>query len=506
MLRQIAFELNETLSGGFINKIHQPLAREIVLRVRTREKGEKRLMISADPLLGRIHLTSLKIPNPPSPLRFCAFLRAHLQGGMITEISCAADDRVVRIATVRGPSDKSARRDLILELLGRDSNLIVVDRASGMIMECLHRIPQKESGARVVLPRVRYEPPPARPQPSDGRARQWEGQQVRPGIIRPESGRRKLVLWATPGEDELFPSVNEAADAFYSPRLKNDLLGGLRRQLAAPLKSRIRSLENRLLKIEADRERSERFAAGSEDGELLKANLGMVKKGMNQVEVKDWTTGSARVITLDPALDGVANMQRLFKRAAKGKRGERMVNKRLQETTEEKLALEDLLFFVDHAQDVEELNALGSEIPSYRLGAVLDEPRDKPHKPLASDAFLRRFKTPSGRDVLVGKSGKGNDRLLREKARNGDLWFHVKGIPGTHVLLPRRERDQVTHEEMEFAAGLAAWFSRARGKGPVDVIAADVKDLRRPTGALPGQVTVGKHTTLRVEASEPKGE
>ena len=141
VLQKIAIELDELLRGGFINKIHQPLPRELVLRVRTRGAGEKKLMISADPLLGRIHLTDLKIPNPPAPPRFCAFLRAHVQGARISGVRADATDRVVWIATTRGPSDAADERDLILELLGRDSNLVLVDRSSNKIMDCLHRIP-----------------------------------------------------------------------------------------------------------------------------------------------------------------------------------------------------------------------------------------------------------------------------------------------------------------------------------------------------------------------------
>ena len=72
VLQKIADELDELLGGGYINKIHQPLPREIVLRIRVRGAEEKRLMISADPRVGRAHLTTLRIPNPQTPPRFCA--------------------------------------------------------------------------------------------------------------------------------------------------------------------------------------------------------------------------------------------------------------------------------------------------------------------------------------------------------------------------------------------------------------------------------------------------
>lgn len=103
VLKKIAEELNGELAGGFINKIHQPLPREIVLRTRGNWSGEKKLVISADPQLGRMHLTELKIPNPPAPPRFCAFLRAHLQGARIDGVSCLPDDRVISISRGQRP-------------------------------------------------------------------------------------------------------------------------------------------------------------------------------------------------------------------------------------------------------------------------------------------------------------------------------------------------------------------------------------------------------------------
>ena len=104
VLQKICLELNSLLAGAFINRVYQPLPREIVLAARTRGGTESRLMMNADPQWGRVHLTQLKIPNPPRPPRFCAYLRAHFQGAVITDVSCTPDDRVVSITTVTGPT------------------------------------------------------------------------------------------------------------------------------------------------------------------------------------------------------------------------------------------------------------------------------------------------------------------------------------------------------------------------------------------------------------------
>jgi predicted ribosome quality control (RQC) complex YloA/Tae2 family protein len=280
------------------------------------------------------------------------------------------------------------------------------------------------------------------------------------------------------------------------------LLEGYRRELSARVKARIHSLDRRIKKIGEDAERLRKLAARQEEGELLKANLGRVKRGMDRIVVQDWETGSDRAIILDPAVAAVGNMERIFKKAAKGKRGEKISHQRLAETLEEKRALQELLFFVEDAQDVTELNSLASEIPESRGSAKSPISPGKHSDRTAAAPLFREFRSPSGRVILVGKSGKGNDILLREKARKGDLWFHVKGMAGAHVLLPVRAKEPPPAEDKERAAALAVHFSSARGRGKVEVMVADVKDVTRPKGAEPGRVAVRSYVTIYSEGAD----
>ncbi|MCA1961763.1 MAG: NFACT family protein [Desulfomonile sp.] len=500
VLQTIACELNEELRGGFVNKIHQPLPREIVLRVRVPGEGEKKLMVSADPQMGRIHLTALRVPNPPAPPRFCAYLRAHFQGGTITDVSCASDDRVVTIATGRGSGVDRSQRLLIIELLGRDSNIILVDGGNRVILECLRRIPPKETTTRIVTPGTLYEAPPQRAarQPSS-----WPlVDKIIPGIITGSNGKRKLTVSATL-DDEVFPSMNSAADAFYGPKLRGLLLEGLRREVARPVKAAIAALERRAQKIQNDLERLREFVSYAEQGELLKANLSLMRKGMAEIEVQDWVSGEKHNIPLDPALDPVTNMERKFKAAARGKRGQSLAQERLERTLEEKSGLEDLLFFIDAAQDTEELEQLADEVPSVRKAVKPDPASKDPHGKPGSSLF-RTYHTPGGFMALVGKSGKGNDLLLRTRAREGDSWFHVKDGPGAHVVLLQQEGRLAAAEDIAYAAGLAVFFSRARGKGKAEVMVSDVKNVFRSKGAAPGRVTVRVYNSMLAEEINPE--
>lgn len=500
ILQAIARELDEELRGGFINKIYQPLPRDIVLAVRVSRGGGRKLVLSADPRLGRIHLTTLKIPNPPRPPRLCSFLRAHVQGGRITEIQAAPTDRVVRISTVRGRSDTRSEHDIVLELLGRDSNILVVDRSSNLILECLHRIPWKETGSRKVIPGVVYTSPPARPDPTLISRVQDRASVPSPGITTDPQGRKRLTDRAMVGRDMIFSSMNEAADSLYGEKVEKLLLEAARRDAASPLKAKIRSVDRRLEKIEADASRLEVFAAYEHEGELLKGNLHRMKKGMARIEVEDWSTGRPISIVLDPRLSPVENMEHMFRKAAKARRGRSRVKQRLDETKEEKRALQELVYFVERAVDHEELEEIAALTgPRKDVAGWKQDSRLKEAGP-ASEPF-HTFRSPSGKSVLVGRSTRGNDVLLRNKASKEDLWLHVKDVPGAHVLL-RTEGKEESPEDIAYCARLAVEHSKARGKGRTDVIVARIKDLERPKGALPGQVRVKRYRTIVAEASE----
>ncbi len=484
VLQMIADELNLELSGGFINKIHQPLPRQIVLTIRGKFPGAKKLVISADPQLGRVHLTESQTPNPTVPPRFCAYLRAHLQGARISHVQAADNDRVVFIHATRGPEFDRMELALILELLGRDSNIILVNKKTEMIMDLLHHISEKESVTRAMLTGKSYTPPPRNPNTKVSPAQ--NNLSVRPGICE-INGKMRLVISADQNCHQVFESMNAAAEAFYHPRVSTELFELRKRNISAPIINKIKSLERRLTKIRADAERLTRFVELQDHGELLKANLFGIKKGMTEVNVTDWS-GNPVVLRLDPSLDPVANMNLIFKKAAKGKRGKKFVEDRLEMTTAEKIALEEQLFYVLSASTLDEsdLTPNMSAQPNGQRQIWETAPKSLPYR------FL---KTPSGSSVYVGKSSKGNDYILRHKASKDDLWFHVKGKPGSHVIL-RVTGAKPTDQDIEFCAGLAVEFSRAKGKGKTEVMLTRVKNVGKAKGALPGQVTVKNYNTV----------
>lgn len=121
-------------------------------------------------------------------------------------------------------------------------------------------------------------------------------------------------------------------------------------------------------------------------------------------------------------------------------------------------------------------------------------------------SVARRFTSPDGWTVLVGRTAADNDVLSVRLAGPQDFWFHVAGQPGSHVVVRNPDQaDRLPRETERFAAGLAAGYSSARRGGRVAVHAARGEDVSKPRGLAPGKVALRRYRTLRVEPLRPEG-
>ncbi len=159
-LSGVVHELQNALSGAKIDKIYQPGRDEVVLALRA-PAGNVKLLLSANPSHPRAHLTQISRENPDKPPMFCMLLRKHLQGARILELNQPPLERILefRLEALDELGDRVERR-LVLEAMGRHSNLILLD-GEGRIMDCLRRVDSDMSARRQVLPGLFYRLPPA---------------------------------------------------------------------------------------------------------------------------------------------------------------------------------------------------------------------------------------------------------------------------------------------------------------------------------------------------------
>jgi predicted ribosome quality control (RQC) complex YloA/Tae2 family protein len=547
LLKQIVAELSGELRGALVSKVHQPAEKEIVLTLWT-GREEKRLLLSAAPEACRIHFSTRKVPNPPSPPRFCQFLRRHLEGMRIEGLSVAPFDRLVRMEFIATRPDALHRRTtLYTELYGRHANLIYVDEG-GTILEPLREVPTEESRIREVAAGIPYRPLP-RPEriflpdftladaervcalsfesfprtlqqeisglgqelareaaergeggPADLYAairefvRRYEESDFSPGIGTLPSGKKRLLPFPCPAAGFTgftpFAGANAAADAYHSEAAATQELAVLRQQLRSRNSALLKKERHKLENVGGDEERLAEGLKGGEHGEILKAHLQELRKGMTEVAG----------IPLDPAKTPVENMNRYFLLHKKAKRAVDIVRKRKREVAETVYYLESLEGQLAAAESREELIAVRQELsqafaPKKARKSGKKQRRQDAPKPVVPLVDRMEF---SGYTILVGKNNVGNDRIVKELAAPGDLWLHAQGIPGSHVLIKVKPKEETPPDVIEEAARLAVLHSKARGQSNVPVFLAEARHVSKFKGARPGLVRIARYRTINI--------
>jgi predicted ribosome quality control (RQC) complex YloA/Tae2 family protein len=125
----------------------------------------------------------------------------------------------------------------------------------------------------------------------------------------------------------------------------------------------------------------------------------------------------------------------------------------------------------------------------------MDDDRGRSRLP---ETRLREYLLPGGFRVLVGRTDEDNDRLSLGIARGDDHWFHVRGMPGSHVVLSSPEGQEPDRETLRKAAAIAAYHSKARSGGAVPVSCTRAKYVTKPRGAKPGTVQIRREVVLKV--------
>ncbi len=321
LLKKITEELNETVRGAVVSKVHQSEAKIIILKLFIRGRVY-RLLLSADPRLPRMHLTEKKYPNPERPMRFCAFLRKHITGAVIEEVRITKGERIAEIKLKKKTdNDTYEVMKLIVELTGKSSNIILTDDRS-IVLDAIKFFPP-ESSPRAVSPGFELKALPKR------------------GIKEEKLIEKSARTW------------NESADLFYSEIFEENktqrLVSGLRRTVKREEKRLLRKIKN----LETDIEKAEGNIENSQTAELLQANFKKLTRGMKEVELEDHREGAGKkvVIRLDERLGPKENIERIYKLAKKGKRTIKLAKGRLPEIRNDLEYTRALYLSIDEALD-----------------------------------------------------------------------------------------------------------------------------------------------------------
>lgn len=461
-------ELTPALNGGWIQKVFQPAPRTVTLEVRTPGRTLS-LLLSAEPETARVHLVEQRYPNPPAPPSFCQFLRAHIQGAHLDGVEQLQDDRIVRLRMTaqEGPCS------LVAELTGRSADLLLLDAEDKVLMTL--DTGREKAGQP-------YQPPATR--------------------VRSVNEQERIATdTALPQEPDThcpFP-LSFSLEQRYQDREGELIRERVRQARLTLLRKGIKKASRRVEALKSDFDKAIRYKDYARYGELLKANLGLMRKGQEQVTVVDYFDPAMPELTipLDPAKSPQGNMDDYFKKHRKYLAADKEIKPRL-ETAEREL---DTLRAERRAieQGTWQPPQPGAAPARRHAASPRHQPSAISHSPSTRSGPFRRFTSADGLPIYVGKNARENEELTFKFAHSDDLWLHAHGTPGSHVVVRLEKGADPPHETIRDAATLALLYSDLKKSGKGEVIYTRRKWVRKIKGQPPGTVTVTQEKAIFVQ-------
>jgi len=516
-------ELRESLVDGVIQKIRQPTRDRVVLQVR----GTQSHRLIIEPKAASLHRTTAEYESPQAPFSFLMLLRRHLRGGRITAIRQRGWDRVVTFDVERRIDGAAVTYELVCELVGVRGNLVLLkdNRILGAM---------RPDGRNAVGATYRPLPPQSKDDPRtavleevatdateeevarflvrtvDGVGRRTAEDIVsRTGDVAALDLAQRLrssldsVLAAIPNPQPAYIPSEERA-TFYRMTGRSEPMATFGEALDRALVARraaqqdrsdeqamVVPLQRALAKARRTQEKLRDWLEHASSSDALQASADLlmihqneIERGSDSVEVIDPATEQPVRLRLDPSLSAIENAQRMYERAKRMRRGVPQVRVRLCRLDREVAILAEAIKQAERGETVDG-RALGllPNRPNRRKGPV------PPSGP-------KQFEV-EGFAILVGRSAKENDRVLRSAAPD-DLWLHVRDGAGSHVVVRRRGAHEIPRSVVVEAARLAAQHSKHKSERKAEVVVTEVRNVRKPKGAPDGLAIVRNEDTLTV--------
>ena len=551
----VADELRQTLLGGRVQQVLLPDTLSIGLEVYAQHQ-RRYLLASAHAEMGRLLLSSEKLRRGvDKETGLLLLLRKHARGSIVSAIETPPFERILRLEFDHSEWGCS---ELVVEIMGRHSNVMLVD-AAGRVLDAVKRVGPQMSSTRPILPGKPYTPPPpqAKLAPNDlteYRLRQILAEQ------EPETQVWRALVGGLRGispllaREIIFRALGQPRAKIAQVERLTPLLEAVRELLAPlddggwqpsvvleegqpvvyapyPLTHRgepqpMPSMSAAIEAYTAAAANADPYAAAKRPvREAIASALARLERRRQALEESlrqaaeadrwrlwgEWILAYAHAIAPGQtellAETGEAEPLRISldpeKSAAENaqacfaryRKAQRAAKGGPARLQEAELALLDL-------EQLETDLALAASRPEVdQVRATLIEAghlkAKRARRAKAAGSKPLSTISPDGWTILVGRNSRQNDELTFRRARSDDWWFHARGVPGAHVIV-RAEGPELPPETVRRAAELAAYFSRLRGENHVDVDYAPRRQVRRIPRAAPGLVTYSAERTIRV--------
>ncbi|MBN1696851.1 MAG: NFACT family protein [Spirochaetales bacterium] len=452
--KEIDLILSElSLEGSIIQQVHQPV-HSVILFDLYRPRDSLTLYVSLSPSSCRIHSAERKFTNPKKIQRFAGLLRSYVKGGRIMRAYQIGCERIVKLE-VR----KEERDTLIwIRLWGGAANMIVTEE-NGTILDACYRRPK-------------------RGEISGGFYNPEKNRDIKPGVEKGEKYRIREL----PGEG---PFNKKIGDYFFSQEdgdRKKKLYDSITHALNEN-ESYLCALYEKTVKQIAEYDNFERFR---EMGDIVASNLHNIGKGDKWLETYDFFSNNKMIaIELNPTLSPQDNAKRYYDKYKKAKSALRSLEQREKRLKRELDAVRKKRALLQHDDSLETLSSLKRTF------------RKKPQKtPSPGRPGLAFFSGDF--QIIVGKTGRENDLLLRKYVRGNDYWFHIRDYPGAYVFVRSKTGRSIPLQTMLDAGNLAVFYSKGKESGKGDVYYTRVKYLHRVKKGKVGMVIPTQEKNLYV--------
>lgn len=559
--KSIVTELTDII-GSKIDKIYEPDRNTIILGLYTQGKHFA-LNTCIDAHNCRINLTTHSRINPLVAPSFCMLLRKHLIGGIISNISMIGLERLINIEIKTiNEFNEIEEKNLIVELMGRHSNIILTNK-NNIIIDAMRHLDSSNNSYRDILPSLTYTLPNSdkldftalkdfdafynniSKKDDDliktivGTFTGFSTSFVKSAIqsCKIESNSKNdleklynyiINILNSPNNlsfkkiykndkvsdyvliygdlSEKF-SLNFFIDDFYFERETSESFINYRNSILKLILDILKKYNSRLISINSKLEECKEMDKYKLYGELITANLYRLNDNhSSHIELENYYDNNKIIdIPLDIKYSPQTNAKRYFKKYSKLKNAYKIVSIQKTETEADLNYIESIVYELENCSTLEEVQDIFEEISDnivFKERVKNKEKKNKVSKKKKKYIFSPIEYDIDGYKIYVGRNNKENDWLTFTFANKDDLWFHTKDIHGSHVIL--KVNNSINNEILIKCAQIAAKHSKASISSNVPVDYCFVKFVKKTSGAKPGMVIFTNNKTLNVNPQDIK--
>lgn len=578
--KSITKELKNII-GYKIDKVYEPDKNTVTLGLYGKSSNLM-LLICISSNNCRISLTSHPQKNPSTAPNFCMLLRKYLIGLKIKNIYTIDLERIVFIDLENNENpNKPICRKLIIELMGKHSNIILTD-SNNIIIDSMRHTSTLENSNRDIYPTARYIFPESKKysflelntfddfynaiEPKlieyiaenslnienlnvsnfmidkiisntfNGISLSFVQNILSKLNIKEISknnfeliynkineilsssfldiflaeNQKDYYLYTSNIENESQFNLNYKIDDFYFEKETSELFKNYRNSILHLILATLKKYEKRLENIDNKLSECNNMDKFRLYGELITSNLYRIpNRNVNSIEVENYYDNNSPItIPLDQKYLPSYNAKRYFKKYNKLKNALAIVNVQKDETIRDIDYIESVIYELDNAKSIDNLEAIYDEISEnglfsdkLKVKSSSKKASNKKAKPMTKNkltSFNPLKYVIDGYTVLVGRNNKENDYLTCKFANKNDIWFHTKDIHGSHVILKTNPNEIVPDDVLFEVAKLAAKHSKAKNSSHIPVDFCKVSFVKKPSGSKPGYVIYSNNKTLYV--------